>query len=265
MASRTGVLSDEHILQHCAKYRPVPLGVAHTILQQPSATTLMNGKRLKHSQPPPRPENFDTMAKAVARIHQDPNVRDQMESEYAKEVRTAVVGDPNVPLPSGAKQMITPPPEVPSEEPPGEPPMTPNKSSKAKAMMGTLVSGVASGALSVGKALTSPTAQSMGKQALRTAASVTAATAMVGLKGTQGFADAVYTVLTPGERPEEHYATRPRELGGPSEPLSIANVFRPQLTFLQRAEATDEGAGQTNLRRSTRSNAGVPPDRYGYS
>ena len=89
MASRTGVLSDEHILQHCAKYRPVPLGVAHTILQQPSATTLMNGKRLKHSQPPPRPENFDTMAKAVARIHQDPNVRDQMESEYAKEVMKA--------------------------------------------------------------------------------------------------------------------------------------------------------------------------------
>jgi hypothetical protein len=261
MASRTGVLSDEQVLKHCAKYRPVPLGVAHTILQQPSATTLMNGKRLKHSQPPPRPENFDTMAKAVARIHQDPRLRDKMDSEYAKEVQRVMVADPNVPLPSSTNPVIDAPPEEPPDTP-EEPPMSPSKSSKVKAVMGAM----ASGASSVGKALVSPTAQKLGKQALKTAASVGATGAMIGLKGAKGMADVMFDVMTrAGESPEEYYATRTPELGGPSEPLSITNVFRPQLEYLERAEARDEGEGGSSLRRSTRSTAGVAPERYGFS
>ena len=128
---------------------------------------------------------------------------------------------------------------------------------------------------SIGKALVSPTAKKMGKQALKTAASVGATGAMMGFKGVQGMADAMFDAMSrPEESSEEYSFTRtpelggpsePLTLGGPSEPLTIADVFRPQLEYLERAEARDEGEEGTSLRRSSRATAGVAPKRYGFS
>ena len=60
---RTGVLSDQSILKHCAKYQPIPMHMTHSILNQsPILTTPYTSKKIKHVRQMSRPQTFDALA-----------------------------------------------------------------------------------------------------------------------------------------------------------------------------------------------------------
>ena len=60
---RTGVLSDQSILKHCAKYQPIPMHMTHSILNQsPILTTPYSSKKIKHVRQMSRPQTFDALA-----------------------------------------------------------------------------------------------------------------------------------------------------------------------------------------------------------
>jgi len=88
---RTGILSDQSVMLHCAKYQAVPLGKAMSILShnQVNQRKPLFGRKLKHTQTPPRPESFDTMAKSVARISGNPKIHTELEKQYNEELKTA--------------------------------------------------------------------------------------------------------------------------------------------------------------------------------
>ena len=87
---RTGVLSDAHILEHCARYHPVPLGKATSVLARAQPANQF-GSALKYALPMARPKDFDTMAKALARVNGRPDLRDELISKYADELKMAPV------------------------------------------------------------------------------------------------------------------------------------------------------------------------------
>ena len=53
--SRTGVLSDAAVMQHCMKYQAIPMKVADSILKQ-DAHTPFGSKKLKHPRHMNRPK-----------------------------------------------------------------------------------------------------------------------------------------------------------------------------------------------------------------
>ena len=64
---RTGILSDESILQNCAEYNPVPLGKVRQILDsQVEAKHGLDLKAQKYVQAPPRPVTFQAMSNSLA-------------------------------------------------------------------------------------------------------------------------------------------------------------------------------------------------------
>ena len=90
---RGGILSDAHILERCAKYQPVPLGKVTSILSSTQPTNKF-GRVLKYASPMARPKDFDTMAKALARLNGRPELRDELDSKYADEVKSAPMAVP---------------------------------------------------------------------------------------------------------------------------------------------------------------------------
>ena len=84
--SRSGLLSDESILRHCFQYRPIPLALTNKILKIAQKPSSKFAKSPKYSQMPPRPATFDTLAQSVARIRQDPSLRESMEKTYDEEI-----------------------------------------------------------------------------------------------------------------------------------------------------------------------------------
>ena len=90
MTIRTGVLSDQHVRMHCSKYLPIPLGKSEAILTDPNRSARpLFGRKLKYTQPPSRPESFDTMAKSMARVTGNPKVVAELEKQYNEELKTA--------------------------------------------------------------------------------------------------------------------------------------------------------------------------------
>ena len=90
MTIRTGVLSDQHVRMHCSKYLPIPLGKSEAILTDPNRSARpLFGHKLKYTQPPSRPESFDTMAKSIARVTGNPKVVAELEKQYNEELKTA--------------------------------------------------------------------------------------------------------------------------------------------------------------------------------
>ena len=89
---RTGILSDDHINLHCAKYRPVPMNMTDTILSHEMTRlklgTSYNGKKLKYPMPIYRPLTFDHFARAATRLSGDPNFRETIHNMYAAQTGT---------------------------------------------------------------------------------------------------------------------------------------------------------------------------------
>ena len=87
--SRTGVLSDAAVMQHCMKYQAIPMKVADSILKQ-DAHTPFGSKKLKHPRHMNRPKTFDTMAKSLTRLNGDLSLRETLEKEYPKQIVSAL-------------------------------------------------------------------------------------------------------------------------------------------------------------------------------
>jgi len=87
--SRTGVLSDEHIMKHCSIYKPIPMGMTKSILHQNlnlHTQSPYTVKKLKYHNAVSRPATFDTLAKALTRITKDDSMRENLKSMYIKEI-----------------------------------------------------------------------------------------------------------------------------------------------------------------------------------
>ena len=97
MTSRTGPLSDEAILAHCQRYRPIPLGAAQHILMKdlkPQHEHAFGNKPLKYHTQMARPKDFDTLAKAITKMSGNPMVRDELNSVYAKDLQSVPEAKP---------------------------------------------------------------------------------------------------------------------------------------------------------------------------
>ena len=102
---RTGPLSDEYILKHCAIYRPIPLGPAQSILmhdlhRETSNVNAITGKALKYQKPIPRPTSFDALAKTLTKMSGNPQTYDHLKNLYADEIRNFKSTPPKLILPS---------------------------------------------------------------------------------------------------------------------------------------------------------------------
>jgi len=109
---RTGALSDAAITAHCAKYLPIPLGKAQSILSRDLPPPRFQTRKLKYSHTLPRPRDFETMATSLARVTGNPALRSQLDEQYAKELETApmppVMVRPPAPTPTRRPVRITP-------------------------------------------------------------------------------------------------------------------------------------------------------------
>ncbi len=69
--SRTGILSDYHIMKHCAVFSPIPMNMAKKVLHQDlniHTVSPFTTKKLKYSNPVSRPASFNTLADSLTRI-----------------------------------------------------------------------------------------------------------------------------------------------------------------------------------------------------
>jgi hypothetical protein len=109
MTSRSGPLSDEYILDHCQRYRPIPLGAAQYILMKdlkPQHEHAFGNKPLKYHTQMARPKDFDTLAKAITKMSGNPMVRDELNSAYSKDLQS-VPSVPSVPNSDSAQSIPT--------------------------------------------------------------------------------------------------------------------------------------------------------------
>lgn len=91
MTSRTGPLSDEAILAHCQRYRPIPLGAAQHILMKdlkPQHEHAFGSKPLKYHTIMARPKDFDTLARAITKMSGNPMVREELIAAYSKDLQS---------------------------------------------------------------------------------------------------------------------------------------------------------------------------------
>lgn len=95
--SRTGVLSDSSIMEHCKIYRPIPMRAA------PSIIRASYNDKLKYQVVPSRPQNFDILAKSLARINHNDTIRENLEKRYNEQVKSALAATPqHISLPQRA-------------------------------------------------------------------------------------------------------------------------------------------------------------------
>jgi len=115
MAARVGtVLSDEHVLKHCAHYQPIPMKLAAKILDGDSIsakTSPFTSKKLKYVAQLSRPAHFDSYARSIARnLGNDPEFRSRLHTAYTADIAqhhnevpapgNSSEAPPNVPPPS---------------------------------------------------------------------------------------------------------------------------------------------------------------------
>ena len=126
---RTGILSDDHINLHCAKYRPVPMNMTDTILSHEMTRlklgTSYNGKKLKYPMPIYRPLTFDHFARAATRLSGDPNFRETIHNMYAAQTGTGSTLMTVPPTGGAPAAPPAPPPQAPPQAPPAPPPQAP--------------------------------------------------------------------------------------------------------------------------------------------
>ena len=126
---RTGVLSDESIIKHCSRHRPIPMGISKSILQPTlHDTTPYSSKKLKYIKQMSRPKDFDVLATQLTRNsggHAE--IRERLHQALHNEIH----GDIVIPAsPAATAPPATPPatpatPATPALVTPAAPPATP--------------------------------------------------------------------------------------------------------------------------------------------
>jgi hypothetical protein len=111
---RTGVLSDESIIKHCSRHRPIPMGISKSILQPTlHDTTPYSSKKLKYIKQMSRPKDFDVLATQLTRNsggHAE--IRERLHQALHNEIH-------------GEIPAATAPPATPAFVTPAAPPATP--------------------------------------------------------------------------------------------------------------------------------------------
>jgi hypothetical protein len=119
---RTGVLSDESIIKHCSRHRPIPMGISKSILQPTlHDTTPYSSKKLKYIKQMSRPKDFDVLATQLTRNsggHAE--IRERLHQALHNEIH----GDIVIPA-APAAPAATAPPATPALVTPAAPPATP--------------------------------------------------------------------------------------------------------------------------------------------
>ena len=114
---RQGILSDAHILKHCALYQPIPMNMANTILNKDlniHTATPFTSKRLKYQNPVSRPASFNTLVNSLTRVSGgDLRIRDHLINTYTSAINAPPVNPatrPVIPMPPSSPQAawITP-------------------------------------------------------------------------------------------------------------------------------------------------------------
>ena len=125
---RTGVLSDESIIKHCSRHRPIPMGISKSILQPTlHDTTPYSSKKLKYIKQMSRPKDFDVLATQLTRNsggHAE--IRERLHQALHNEIHADIV----IPAaPAATAPPATPaaaaPPATPALVTPAAPPATP--------------------------------------------------------------------------------------------------------------------------------------------
>lgn len=122
---RTGVLSDESIIKHCSRHRPIPMGISKSILQPTlHDTTPYSSKKLKYIKQMSRPKDFDVLATQLTRNsggHAE--IRERLHQAFHNEIHGDIV------IPAATAPPATPaataPPATPALVTPAAPPATP--------------------------------------------------------------------------------------------------------------------------------------------
>ena len=90
---RTGVLSDESIIKHCSRHRPIPMGISKSILQPTlHDTTPYSSKKLKYIKQMSRPKDFDVLATQLTRNsggHAE--IRERLHQAFHNEIHGDIV------------------------------------------------------------------------------------------------------------------------------------------------------------------------------
>ena len=91
---RSGVLSDESILKHCAIYNPIPMKMANSVLRQDlnvHKESPFTTKKLKYPNAVSRPASFNTLASSLTRIGGgNTQIRELLDDSYLKEIHKNV-------------------------------------------------------------------------------------------------------------------------------------------------------------------------------
>ena len=125
---RTGVLSDESIIKHCSRHRPIPMGISKSILQPTlHDTTPYSSKKLKYIKQMSRPKDFDVLATQLTRNsggHAE--IRERLHQALHNEIHADIV-IPAAPAATAAPAApaATAPPATPALVTPAAPPATP--------------------------------------------------------------------------------------------------------------------------------------------
>ena len=106
---RTGVLSDESIIKHCSRHRPIPMGISKSILQPTlHDTTPYSSKKLKYIKQMSRPKDFDVLATQLTRNsggHAE--IRERLHQAFHNEIHGDIV-IPAATAPPATPAFVTP-------------------------------------------------------------------------------------------------------------------------------------------------------------
>ena len=115
---RTGVLSDQSILKHCAKYQPIPMHMTHSILNQsPILTTPYSSKKIKHVRQMSRPQTFDALATHLGKHSGSVELRGLLHQALTNAISSPENGNDNdnsTPATPATPAPVTPAPVTPA-------------------------------------------------------------------------------------------------------------------------------------------------------
>ena len=108
---RTGVLSDESIIKHCSRHRPIPMGISKSILQPTlHDTTPYSSKKLKYIKQMSRPKDFDVLATQLTRNsggHAE--IRERLHQALQNEIHAEIPAAPAATAPPATPAATAPP------------------------------------------------------------------------------------------------------------------------------------------------------------
>ena len=122
---RTGVLSDQSILKHCAKYQPLPMHMTQSILGNSQIlTTPYSSKKIKYVRQMSRPQTFDALATQLSKTSGSLELREQLHQALHNAISSAETERNNdTPATPATPAPVTPAPVTPAPVTPA--PVTP--------------------------------------------------------------------------------------------------------------------------------------------